>query len=212
MDDGEEPTREAGDDAETDEEDSGGTRASDEADERTSEQMEKYEQLATQEREFRSEKRSVLAGVGADLTDAVERAIEETGANVAVESVSKDGTTQTLTARLDHAPLVAAVTEELPPGFTVKRVEEDGTLSVEWSRREKSPEQRATAILQAIVREQLETDAEDFITQAPSRESVVRRAAELGVPEELAGERLQRLEDIGMVSIDQGKVYPDSEF
>jgi endo-alpha-1,4-polygalactosaminidase (GH114 family) len=192
MDDGEEPTPEDDDTA--------------------TERMEEYERLAEQERECRSEKRSVLSGVGEELADAVERAIEATGANVAVESVSNDGTRQTLTARLDHAPLVAAVTEELPPGFTIKRITEDGELAVEWSRREKSPEQRATAILQAIVREQLETDAEEFITSAPSRESVIERAAELGVPETLAGDRLQRLEDVGMVSIEQGKVFPDSEF
>jgi len=184
----------------------------DDGEETTHEQMEAYERLAEQERESRSEKKEVLAGVGEDLTAAVERAIEAEGANVAVESVSSDGTQQTLTARLDRAALVAAVTEELPAGFTIKRVKEDGDLAIEWSRREKSPEQRATAILQAIVREQLETDAEDFITAAPTRASVIERAAELGVSEELAGQRLQRLEAVGMVSIDQGKVFPDSEF
>lgn len=178
----------------------------------TNEQMEEYERLAAQERELRTEKREVLSDVSADLTGAVERAVALTGANVDVESVSNDGTTQRLTARLDRAALVAAVTEKLPDGFTIKRVNQDGTLSVEWSRRERSEEQRATAILQAIVREELETDAEEFITAAPSRKGVVERAVELGVPEALADKRLERLDDVGMVTIEEGHVYPDSDF
>jgi len=176
----------------------------------THEQMEEYQRLAEQEREFRAEKRAALAEVGGDLTDAVERAIESAGANVAVESVSGDGTQQRLRAGLDRAALVAAVTEELPAGFTIKRVNDDGTLTVEWSRREKSAEQRATAILQAIVSEQIETDADDFIVDAPTRSEVVERAVELGIARDLAAERLQRLEDIGLVMIEEGEVFPDS--
>ena len=174
------------------------------------ERMEEYERLAQQEREFRAEKRTALSMVSDDLTEAVERAVEEAGTNVQVESVSGDGTQQTLTATLDRAALVAAATWELPPGFTVRRVTEDGSLLVEWARREDSPEQRATAILQAIVREELETDADDFITSAPTRGAVVERAVELGVDEDLAGERLQRLADIGMVIIEEGRVYPEN--
>jgi len=97
------------------------------------ERMEEYERLAQQEREFRAEKRTALSMVSDDLTEAVERAVEEAGTNVQVESVSGDGTQQTLTATLDRAALVAAATRELPPGFTVKQVTEDGSLLVEWA-------------------------------------------------------------------------------
>ena len=87
----------------------------DDGEETTQERMEEYERLAEQEREYRSEKKGVLAGVGEELTAAVERAVETEGANVAVDSVSNDGTTQILTARLDRAALVrlAALTERL---------------------------------------------------------------------------------------------------
>jgi hypothetical protein len=39
---------------------------------------------------------------------------------------------------------------------------------------------------------------------------VIDRAGELGVPTDLAGERLQRLDDLGRVDIEEGQVFPGS--
>ena len=174
------------------------------------EQMERYEELAEREREFRAEKRSVLDGIGEDLATVIEGATEQTGTNVEVDATSSDGTVQRFSARLDRAALVATVCDTLPSGFAVKDVNDDGSLSIEWSRRERSPEQRATAILKAIVNEELVTDADDLIVEAPSRSAVVDRATELDVPRGLADERLDRLADLGMVEIEGGQVFPDS--
>jgi hypothetical protein len=172
------------------------------------ERMQRYEQLAEQEREYRTEKRAMLDDVSEELTGVVERAIATEGANVAVDSTSSDGRTQRVKATLDRAALVAAVSEELPAGFAVKGINDDGTLSIEWSRRETSAEQRAMVILQAIVTEEIVTDADELIVEAPTREQVIARATELGVEEGLAGERLQRLDDIGKVDIEEGQVFP----
>jgi len=175
------------------------------------ERMQRYEELEAREREYRGQKRSVLEDVKTDLAATVERAVDQEGTNVTVDATSRDGTVQTLTARLDRAALVARITDELPEGFVVKRVKDDGTLAIEWSRREASPEQRASAILQAIVSEELETDADELIVSAPTRAAVIDRAVELGVARDLAGERLQRLDDIGLVDIEDGQVFPDSD-
>lgn len=172
------------------------------------ERMERYEMLAEQEREYRSEKRKVLDEVGEELTGIVEGAIETAGASVVVERTSNEGKRQTLSARLDRAALVAAVTDELPDGFAVNAVNDDGTLTVEWSGREQSPGGRAMVILEAIVAEEIVTDADELITSAPSRREVIDRAETLGVPSDLAGERLQRLDDIGRVDIEEGQVFP----
>lgn len=177
-------------------------------DQNSHERMQEYEDLAEREREYRAKKRTALDDVGEELTGVVERAIATEGANVTVESTSSDGRTQRLRPRLNKAALVAAVTDELPEGFAVKSVNDDGTLSVEWSRRETSAEKRAMVILQAIVAEAVVTDADELITEAPTRSDVVERATELGVDRELAGERLQRLDDIGKVDIEEGQVFP----
>lgn len=174
------------------------------------ERMKQYESLADQEREYRGKKRSIHKDVSDDLSEIIEDAITEAGANVEVESTSTDGSTLSFGARLDRAALVAAVSDSLPSGFQVKRVRDDGTLAIEWSRRETSPEQRATAILQAIVNEELVTDADELIVSAPTESAVIDRAVELGVSQDLAGERLQRLDDVGMVDIEDGQVFPDS--
>lgn len=180
-------------------------------DESAHERMQRYESLAETERQYRGEKRTVLEEVRSELAAVVEAAVEREGANVTVEATSNDGTVQTLIARLDRAALIARVADELPEGFTVKRVRDDGTLAIEWSRRGMSPEQRASAIIQAIVNEQLVTDADELIVSAPTRADVIDRAVELGVSRDLAGDRLQRLDDIGIVDIEDGQVFPDGD-
>lgn len=175
--------------------------------------MERYESLAEQEREYRTKKESVLDTVGDDLTAAVETAIDDAGAGVEVQSTANDGSTQTLRARLDRAALVARVSDELPQGFAVKRIHTDGTLTIEWNRRdEPSAGHRAQMILKAIVREEMVTDADEFITEVPSRETVIDRAVELGVDRDLASDRLDRLESLDVVDIDDDQVFPGSNF
>lgn len=177
------------------------------------ERMQAYERLADQEREIRAEKRTELDAVSDDLTSAVEDAIEEAGASVAVTSIRNDGTEQTLTARLDRAALVAAVADALPEGFAIKRLTDDGSLTVEWDRRgETGEKQRAKTILTAIVSEELETDADGLIVAAPTKERIIERAGELGVDGDLAADRLDRLVTLDVVDVEDGRVYPGSNF
>lgn len=181
----------------------------DERDEQSAhDRMARYEQLAEQERQYRAKKRNVLDQVGQELSAVVEAAIDSEGASAAVESTGDDGKRLTIGARLDRAALIAAVSDSLPDGFSIKGINDDGTLTIEWSRREQSPEQRAMVILEAIVVEEIVTDADEFIIEAPSRSAVIERATALGVPSDLAGERLQRLDDLGKVDIEEGQVFP----
>ena len=182
-------------------------------DESPHERMEEYEQLAEQEREKRAAKRTELDAVSDALTSAVEDAIDDAGASVTVTETSNDGTQQTLRARLDRAALVATVSEKLPDSFGIRRLENDGSLTIEWDRQgDHSRKRRSQAILKAIVNEELETDSDDLIVSAPSRERVVERAAELGIPESRAEDRLDRLVDLDVVDIEAGQVYPGGNF
>jgi hypothetical protein len=176
------------------------------------ERMETYETLAQQETEYRRQKRATLGSVSSDLTSAVERAIEETGTNVVVESTASNGTTQTLGVRFDRADLIAQIADELPAGFTVDSFE-DGTVTVEWTRRtDGSSQQRATAIIKAVVAEELTTDEDDLIESAPTRQTVIDRAMALDIPEELATQRLNRLRTLDILEVEDGYVYPGGNF
>ena len=61
------------------------------------------------------------------------------------------------------------------------------------------------------VESRLVTDADELIVSAPTRADVIDRAVELGVSRDLAGDRLQRLDDIGIVDIEDGQVFPDGD-
>lgn len=183
------------------------------SEESTHERMQRYEVLADKEREFRKQKATVLDDVGAELTDAVEQAVEETGVAVEVDSASEDGVHQTLRARLDRAALVAAATANLPDGFVVEHVNDDGTLTVQWDEREGVSEgRRAAAVLKAIVAEETTADKDGLIVEVPTREDVVTRAVALGIDEALAERRLAHLSDLDVVDVVDGAVYPDSNF
>jgi hypothetical protein len=182
------------------------------SDETPHERMEAYETLAEQETEYRRQKRATLGSVSSDLTSAVERAIEETGTNVVVESTASNGTTQTLGVRFDRADLIAQIADELPAGFTVDSFE-DGTVTVEWTRRtDGSSQQRATAIIKAVVAEELTTDEDDLIESAPTRQAVLDRATAFDIPEELATQRLNRLRTLDILEVEEGYVYPGGNF
>jgi hypothetical protein len=197
------------DDPDADSEDDGGEAAG----ETPHERMETFADLAAKERESRRRKERVLADIGDDLGDAVATAAERGGINVEVTETSRDGTHQTLRARLDRAALVAAVSDQLPPGFVVEHVNDDGTLTVQWDERATVPDRRHHgALLKAIVAEETELDEDGLIVSVPTRERVVQRAVALGTPEEKAASRLDHLAQLDVVDIDDGRVYPDSNF
>lgn len=177
------------------------------------ERMQEYQQLAKREREARAEKQAILEDVGTDVAETLEDAIETAGANVALRSTGNEGKSQTFEARFDRATLVASIIDDLPAGFSVKRVNSEGTISIEWERRgESSSEQRATALLKVILTEETETDADGLITDSPTMERVIDRAGEFDISPELAEKRLKRLESMDVIDIDDGIIYPDSNF
>lgn len=177
------------------------------------EQMQRYEELATRQQEYGNRKREVLDSVGEELSAALERAIGQTGANVVVEATASSGTTQTLGVRLDRAALIACVCDELPDGFTIDSLNDDGTLTVEWSRRtDQSKQQRAGTILKAIIAEEVTTDTDNLIESVPSRERVLDRAREFDIDETMASQRLERLQTLDIVDVENESVYPGSNF
>jgi hypothetical protein len=183
------------------------------SDQTAHELMESYADLSAQEEKYRREKADVLDTVSVQLTDSVADAVEEAGCNVEVAHTSADGTHQTLRAQFDRAALVAALNDHLPAGFVVEHVNEDGTLTVQWDERESVRERRHhSAIVKAIVAEEMELDGDGFIESVPSRERVLARAADLDVPESDAADRLARLADLDVIDLADGKVYPDTNF
>jgi len=157
------------------------------------ERMERCEALAEQEQAYGRQKRAVLDAVGEDLTSAVERALDAARANVVVESTGGTGTTQTLGVRLDRAALVARIADELPEGFGIDSLNDDGTITLEWRRRtDNSAQARADAVVKAIVAEETTTDADGLIESVPRRGRVVDRAVELDVSRELATQPASR--------------------
>ena len=180
---------------------------------RAHDSMETYARLAEREREYRRRKAAVLDEIGDDLAAAVEAGVDEAGVDVEVTETSRDGTHQTLRARLDRAALVAAVTAELPDGFVVEHVNDDGTLTIQWDERASVPDGRhCSALLKAIVAEETELDADGLIVSVPTREAVLARAVELGVAEATAATRLDHLDTLDVVDVDDGRVYPDTNF
>ena len=175
--------------------------------------MEAYAELAAEERAYRRRKDATLNAVGEELAAAVAAAAEDARVDVEVADTSRDGTKQTLRARLDRATLVAAAAEHLPDGFVGQHVNDDGTLTVQWDERSSVPDSRHhAALLKAIVAEETEVDEDGLIAGVPTRATVLARAVELGVPEDAAETGLARLERLDMVDVDDGRVYPDSNF
>ncbi|NHX40120.1 MULTISPECIES: hypothetical protein [Haloarcula] len=177
------------------------------------EQMERHATLTDELADLDAERDAVAASVQDRLADAVSEAIAKAGTNVGSLGQSKDGKRFRFEARLDRAALVAAVTEALPDGFVVSHVNEDGTLSVDWTGDSTTPSKREHgAILKAIIAEETETDRDGFIESVPSRDRVLARAVELGVDEEDAVDRLSRLATLDVVDITDEGVYPDENF
>lgn len=177
------------------------------------ERMASYEQLSRDVKELSRERERLAEGIGSDLAETISDAVSETGANVTAVDRADDGHRYRFEARLDRAALVATVTERLPDGFVVSHVNEDGSLSVEWTGKRETPSKREHgAVLKAIVAEEMEVDSDGFVGAVPTRERVLARAVELGIDESDAAARLDRLATLNVVDIADGEVYPDENF
>ena len=177
------------------------------------ERMARYERLAEEAAELARERDAVADDVGDRLAGAVADAVAAAGTNVAVTEQSADGDRFRFRARMDRAALVAAVTERLPDGFVVSHVNDDGTLSIEWTGSGRTPGKRERgALLKAIIAEEMTLDEDGLIENVPTRERVLERAVELGLDEAAATTRLGRLETLAVVDIEDGRVYPDENF
>ena len=177
------------------------------------EQIDSYEQLSAEIRELTRKRESVATAVGDRLSETLTEAVSEGGANVTAVDRSDDGHRYRFEARLDRAALVAAITERLPGGFVVSHVNDDGSLSVEWTgRRETRSKRQHGAILKAIVAEEMAVDDDGLIESVPTRERVLARAVELGVDEDDAAARLNRLSTLKILGIEAGEVYPGENF
>lgn len=177
------------------------------------EQIASYEQLSEDVRELNSEREDIADDVANRLAETLADAVSEVGTNVGAVERSDDGHHYRFEARLDRAALVAAVTEELADGFVVSHVNDDGTLSIEWTGERATPSGREHgAILKAIVAEEMDLDSDGLIEAVPTRKRVLARAVELGIEEGDAADRLARLETLDVVDLSDGKVYPDENF
>ena len=177
------------------------------------ERMAEYDRLAEGAAELARDRDETATEIGERLAGAIAAAVDREGVNVEPTGQSRDGHRFQFTARLDRAALVAALTETLPDGFVVSHVNDDGTLSVEWTGKDRTPSKRERgAILKAIVAEAMELDGDGLIETVPTRDAVLDRAVELGVDRDEAADRLARLATLDVVDIADGRDYPDENF
>jgi len=177
------------------------------------ERMEAYERLAGEAADAARRRDETASAIGDRLAATIAEAVESAGANVEATDRSRDGHRFRFRARLDRAALVAALTESLPDGFVVSHVNDDGTLSVEWTGNDRTPRKRERgAVVKAIVAEELVLDRDGLIESVPTRERVLERAVELGLDEAETAARLSRLATLEVVDIEDGRVYPDTNF
>ena len=76
------------------------------------------------------------------LADAVSGAVTEDRVNIQPAGRSADGQRYRFAARLDRAALIAALTDALPARFGISHVNDDGSLSVEWTGKREAPSRR----------------------------------------------------------------------
>mgnify|MGYP000628056727 CR=1 FL=1 len=177
------------------------------------ERMAEYDRLAADAADLAEQRDDVGTEVSERLADAVSEAVTKDRVSIQPAGRSKDGHRYRFTARLDRAALVAALTDALPAGFVVSHVNDDGSLSVEWTGRRETPSRRERgALLKAIIAEEMVIDRDGLIESVPTRDRVLERAVELGLDEDNAAERLARLETLEVVDISHGEVFPDDNF
>ena len=146
------------------------------------ERIERHATLTDELADLGAERDAVAASVQDRLADAVSEAIAKAGTNVGSPGQSTDSKRFRFEARLDRAVLVAAVTEALPDGFVLSHLNDDGTLSVDWTGDSTTPSKREHGTsLKAIIAEETSTDSDGFIESVPSRDRVLARAVELSI-------------------------------
>jgi hypothetical protein len=177
------------------------------------ERIERHRELTDELADVRRERDAVATEISTRLEDTLAEAVDAEGVTVETVERSRDGRRFRFAARLDRAALVAALTETLPDGFYVSHVNDDGSLSVDWSGQRETPSKREHgSVLKAIVAEETVTDADGFYESVPSRERVIERAVELGIDEDDATARLDRLATLDVVDVTDDGVYPDENF
>lgn len=178
-----------------------------------SDKMERFEAAVSDAAEAVRERDAIADEIGTRLAEHVETAVAESGTNVEPVGRSAAGDSFRFEARLDRAAMVASVTDALPAGFAVSHINDDGSLTVEWTGSGRTPSDRdRDAILKAIVAEETTLDGDGLVTSVPTREWVLERAAELGVAKDTAADRLSHLATLDMIDVDDGYVYPDENF
>jgi len=179
----------------------------------TGERMEEFKTAVSEAQKATRERDELAREIGDRLADDIQAAVEAAGMTVEAVDTSAKNDRFRFEARLDRAAMVAALTETLSPGFAVSHVNGDGSLTIEWTGSGRTPSKRdRDAILKAIVAEATVTDDDGLIDSVPTRKHVLGRAEELGVPRDVAEERLERLVTLDMLDIDDGYVYPDTNF
>jgi DNA-binding protein H-NS len=182
-------------------------------DDSLADRMQAYEAAADTARQAARDRDQLAAAIDADLAEHVETALAEEGTTVEAVNRSADGHTVRFEARLDRAAMVAALTESLPGGFVVSHLNENGSLSIEWTGDGRTPGRRERgAVLKAIVAEETQLDSDGLITASPSHDRVLDRAAELGIDRDDAQARLSRLAELDVIDVVDGTVYPDENF
>lgn len=178
-----------------------------------SEKMDRFETVREKAGQARRRRDALGAEIGTELADHVEVAIEDAGTSVETAEYSASDERFRFEAHLDRAEMLATLTDRLPAGFVVAGIHDDGTLTIEWTGggREATKRNR-DIILKALIDEGVETDTDGLITSVPAREDVLARADTLGIDRETATERLDRLVRLDMVDIEDGAVYPSTNF
>jgi hypothetical protein len=177
------------------------------------EKMDTFQTVTSEAAQAKRRQQSLGTEIGRELATHVEAAVADTGTTVEAVDRSPADERFRFEARLDRAAMLATLADALPDGFALAGTNGDGSLTIEWTGSDREPTKRnADVILKAVIDEGVETDADGLITAVPTREDVRSRVETLGVDGEIAVERLDRLVRLDMVDIDDGSVYPDTNF
>jgi hypothetical protein len=177
------------------------------------ERIEQFETATKEATEAVRERERTAEEAGEQLATLVADAVSSEGTNVEAVANSTEPPRFRFEARLDRAAMVATLTDALPAGFVVSHVNQDGSLSIEWTGSNRTPTGREhDAVLKAIIAEETVTEDDGLISSVPTRSDVLARAETLNIPREAASNRLERLSRLNMVDISDGEVYPGKNF
>jgi hypothetical protein len=175
--------------------------------------IEQFETATDEAAQAARERDQAAHDAGDQLATLLADAVETAGTNVEAVAHATDPTRFRFEARLDRAAMVATLTSSLPAGFVVSHVNQDGSLSIEWTGRDRTPTGREhDAILKAIIAAETILDGDGFITSVPTRSAVLDRAEGLDIPREAANGRLERLARLDMIDLSEAEVCPATNF